>query len=419
MAPKSASFRVGKVRAYLRGSVWYLAYQEEGKRCQPRVGSDREVALQLASEINGQLQNGAPSALGFQSVSIPELQNNWLEHHELVRRSSLATICRYRTASKHLLDFVEVSKPIKRVSDFRSQHATEFVRYLRLKKVAPNGHKNTRHRNLRDAGIKFILETCCSMFNFAMRQRNLPPYAENPFKTIEVFRLPVEDSKMVVPFTADQEVQLIQSCDSWQLPVFLTLLLTGMRPGELVHLLLPEDVDLENGWLRIRNKKRLGWQIKTRNERDIPLLPALKEVLQQLIGARTHGPVFRQPRCQIDHRPILERLSSKALELELAKRLNAAPPERTASVSREYQQTIAKTIWRDIGAIKEDVVRTQFIRLTKKMGIPEITAPKTLRHTFATILQDANVDPLVRKSSMNRTTRSECWSFRNPIPDVL
>ena len=35
-----------------------------------------------------------------------------------------------------------------------------------------------------------------------------------------------------------------------------------------------------------------------------------------------------------------------------------------------------------------------------QMGMPEITAPKTLRHTFATCLQDANVDPLIRNELM-------------------
>lgn len=78
MAPKSASFRVGKVRAYLRGSVWYLAYPEEGKRCQPRVGSDREVALQLASEINGQLQNGVPCAGSNHPCLCAARSNKWL-----------------------------------------------------------------------------------------------------------------------------------------------------------------------------------------------------------------------------------------------------------------------------------------------------------------------------------------------------
>lgn len=36
------------------------------------------------------------------------------------------------------------------------------------------------------------------------------------------------------------------------------------------------------------------------------------------------------------------------------------------------------------------------MRVMSAIGRPEITAPKTLRHTFATTLQDANVDPLVR-----------------------
>ena len=32
-------------------------------------------------------------------------------------------------------------------------------------------------------------------------------------------------------------------------PLFLLLLLTGVRPGELTHLLLPDDLDLAEGWL--------------------------------------------------------------------------------------------------------------------------------------------------------------------------
>jgi site-specific recombinase XerD len=40
------------------------------------------------------------------------------------------------------------------------------------------------------------------------------------------------------------------------------------------------------------------------------------------------------------------------------------------------------------------------MELTTTIGNPDITAPKTLRHTFATILQDANVDPLIRNELM-------------------
>ena len=74
MSSKTAPFRVGRVRVFRRGLVWYLAYVEQGRRHQPRVGPDRIVARQMAAEINGQLEAGAPSALSFEPISIPDLR---------------------------------------------------------------------------------------------------------------------------------------------------------------------------------------------------------------------------------------------------------------------------------------------------------------------------------------------------------
>jgi len=76
--------------------------------------------------------------------------------------------------------------------------------------------------------------------------------------------------------------------------IFGALALTGLRPGELCHLLLPDDLDLGAGRLRVRNKPWLGWQVKTRSERDVPLAPALAAVLADHLGARASGPVFRR-----------------------------------------------------------------------------------------------------------------------------
>ena len=60
MAKKLSSFRVGRVRAFLRGRVWYLDYFEQGQRRQPRVGPDQQAARTMAAEINGQLEADAP-----------------------------------------------------------------------------------------------------------------------------------------------------------------------------------------------------------------------------------------------------------------------------------------------------------------------------------------------------------------------
>ena len=400
MVVPAAAFRVGRVRAYRRNRTWYLSYFEHGKRRQPRVGTDRAAARQLAAQINAQLETGVPSLFGFQPLSIAELRQRWLDHHEHVRRSSLQTIRRYRSATQHLIDFVCKQSALGRAADFGSQHAEDFVRYLRHKKVASNGHAKARQRPLRDAGIKFILETCCSLFNYAAKHRHLPPYADNPFRVIEVHRIIVEDARPIVPFTAGQERTFLEACDDWQFPLFLTLFCTGLRPGELVHLLLPDDLDLVSGWLHIRNKPRLGWQVKTRNERDIPLVPALRAVLKQYLARRRTGPVFLQRRCRDGYLPPLLDLSVAHLEHELSRRILARESESAETSTRAGHLSIAKTIWRDLGAIREDWVRKEFMQITRSIGMPELTAPKTLRHTFATLLQDANVDPLIRNELM-------------------
>lgn len=390
----AAPFRIGRVRIFLRGRVWYLCYHEQGKRCQPRIGPDRDVARQMAAKINAQLETGAPSALGFEPISIGDLRERWLANHEHVRRSSLQTIRRYRAATEHLIGFTSKDRPLRLVSDFRPIHAEEFVRYLRVLKVAPNGHKNSAKRGLRDNGIKYILETCSTLFNYANRQRHLPPYSENPFMTIEINRIPVEDSKPISVLSSYQERLFLNACDDWQFPIFATLLLTGLRPGELTHLLLPDDLNLEEGWLYVRNKPGLGWRVKTRNERYVPLIPPLVEMLRIVTKNRRTGPVFRQRRCGSGFVPPLATLSPVELEREVGRRmLNSVGDRRTA-------ERTAKTIWRDIGALKEDRLRQEYMRITKDIGMPEFTAPKTLRHTFATCLQDANVDPLIRNELM-------------------
>ena len=403
MVNKTASFRVGHVRVYLRGRVWYLSYFEQGVRRQPRVGPDRAYARQMAAEINGQLEASLPSALGFQPITIGELRQQWLDHHEHVRRSSVPTVRRYRAATQHLIEFLSAPKSPGRVADFRSQHAEAFVRYLRDKQVAPNGHAKARKRNLHESGIKFILETCSSLFNFAARRRHLPPYADNPFRVIEVHRMPIEDARPVVPFTRDQECRFLEACDDWQFPVFLTLLCTGLRPGELVHLLLPDDLDLERGWLNVRNKPLLGWQVKTRTQRDIPLIPVLRQALEDLVGDRQTGPVFLQRRCRADgHEPPLSRHMRRDLERELATRL-AREQGTGASIARATRLRIAQTVWRDQGVLKVDWLRKEFMQINSRIGMAEFTAPKTLRHSFATILQDANVDPLIRNELMGHS----------------
>jgi hypothetical protein len=46
------SFRIGKVRGDLRGKIWYLTYQENGRRQRPRVNPKlKEAKQQLTGTV--------------------------------------------------------------------------------------------------------------------------------------------------------------------------------------------------------------------------------------------------------------------------------------------------------------------------------------------------------------------------------
>jgi integrase len=365
MAVQQGSFRVGKVRGDLRGKVWYLTYFEDGRRRRPRVGPDKVAAKQMAAQICSQLEIGAPAALSFEADSLDELQARWLSHHEQVLRSSVQTIQRYRTATQHLLRFVEQARVPRTTSHFRAPHAEEFVSHLRTVQVAPNGHAHSEKRPLLDKGIKFILETCRAMFNFAIKRRHLSPYAENPFAVIDLDRIPVEHRRPIVIFSADEERRFFEQCDDWQFPIFATLAMTGMRPGELCHLLLPKDIDLTHDLVFIRNKPQLGWQVKTRNERAIPIVPPLRDLLRHMIGNRREGPVFLRRRFASGEHPPLGGLGSAQLADELLNRIARRDVELQRTLSRQERLALARHLWTDAGAIKPDRLHWEFLRITR------------------------------------------------------
>jgi len=388
-----SEFRVGRVKAFLRGQVWYLCYYEQGRRRRPRVGPDRDAAKQLAAQINGQLETGVRATLSFDSITIPVLRDQWIANHEHVKRSSLQTVNRYRTATEHLLRFLEQT-PVRSVALFQIAHAEQFVRYLRNIRVAPNGHPNTAKRTLLDKGIQFILETCRSLFMFAAKRRYLPPYAENPFTALELGRMPLEIRRPIVMPVQAQVVEVFAGASAWEFDILLTLALTGMRPGELSHLLI-EDFDVEGRMLHIRSRTELGWQTKTRRDRSVPLVPPLTEILQQMLAGRRSGTLFVRPRTLGSQLPSWGS-SARQVQHELQRRQVEAEVTLARSLDRRERAQLIPRLWLELGMVKPDFIRNCLLRLSQKSGVRELATPKTFRHLFATTLQEGRVDPLIR-----------------------
>ena len=306
----SPRFRVGRISVYPHHGAWWVYYRDGGLPVRRKVAATRAEAEQVAAQVNAQLTSGAPSLLAFTPMAVPELRRRFLDFHEHSLRSSVSTVKRYRAATRHLEDYVLRQS---RQSQAHEVRPDAFAAYLRTVMVAPNGHPNTERRQLRDKGVRFILETCRSLYNFARKRRHLPPYAENPFSELPLDRLKVQDAKPIFVFDADTELAFLRAACRWAFPIHFTLAKTGLRVGELVHLLV-EEVDLDGGWLRVRNKTAIGWRVKTGTERDVPLLPEAAAVLRLAIGGREAGPVFLRPRFAAGPPPLV----GDARELERA-----------------------------------------------------------------------------------------------------
>jgi site-specific recombinase XerD len=81
--------------------------------------------------------------------------------------------------------------------------------------------------------------------------------------------------------------------------------------------------------------------------------------------------------------------------------------ETEQALDRASKLRVARSVWPAAGALREDRVRLEFMRLTRRIGLPAQTAPKMLRHLFATSLQEANVDPLIRNLLMGHAPAGE------------
>ena len=239
-------------------------------------------------------------------------------------------------------------------------------------------------------------------------KRHLPPYAENPFAELALERMKVADAKPIFLFDDATELAFFQAADDWSFPVHFMLAKTGLRSGELRHLLI-EEVDLESGWLRVRNKPELGWRIKTGRERPVPLIDELVFVLRRVIGERINGPVFLRQLFRAEE-SVLGAADYDSLVSICRSRLDRAESDQGRPSSREEQASVCRGVWRDAGAVRAEAIRKSYIRSTRAIGLPQATCPKSWRHTFATQLQDANVDPLIRQLTLGHKPTNDTRS---------
>jgi hypothetical protein len=93
-------------------------------------------------------------------------------------------------------------------------------------------------------------------------------------------------------------------------------------------------------------------------------------------------------------------MDESALTHLLERQIASESGRANRTLTRAERSRVAGKVWKDAGLVEPDQIRLSFIRTTRMMGLAGVTCPKSWRHSFATLLQDANVDPLIRQLTL-------------------
>jgi site-specific recombinase XerD len=129
-------------------------------------------------------------------------------------------------------------------------------------------------RNVTRKTVNYELQVLQTFFRWAVAQNRL---FINPTVTVERFRIP----KRALPkfLTTEELNKLFTACTEEERRLFMTILFSGMRRGEVEHLTW-DDVRFDLGVIFIQEKPDLNWKPKT-DERLIPMSQALRTILLQ------------------------------------------------------------------------------------------------------------------------------------------
>lgn len=153
------------------------------------------------------------------------------------------------------------------------------------------------------------------------------------------------------------------------------------------------------------------WYVKTGRQRVLPLFPQIKEVLERGIGGRRAGFVFlNEEFVNGTRKSPVELATPRAFHERLQKvvdNLRAKDPViRPAALAKA-----TRDVCREFGQIPERRVRQEFMKLTKRIGRPELTRAHDLRHLFSTRAQEMGINPLLVQELLGHKSLGMTWRY--------
>lgn len=270
---------------YQRGRVWWVAYYVDGKLQRESLATrDEGQAKRLAAKKELDVENGTAKRRA-RVVTLDRFEEEYREaylakHGNELRPSRERSWRADYSALRSVLDFLDRER-VTKLSAVRVKHVEAF-KVHRMKQVSA-------------ASVNKAVRVARAAWSWAVRAELVH---ENPWKKTTAIQVPEKDIEVL---TAEQRQEFMSLVRSRAEPIALlalTAAMTGLRRSEAIFLRW-EDVDLEDGWIRVQSHPEFGHVTKSRKNRTVPVPPVLLELLREAHeAAGGEGFCFPSPRAE-------------------------------------------------------------------------------------------------------------------------
>lgn len=198
------------------------------------------------------------------------------------------------------------------------------------------------------------------------------------------------------------EFVLINAAHAWIHPMVSTAAHTGARRSELLRILI-SDVDLEDGSIIIREKKR---NRKQRTTRRAPITPQLATVLKKWLGVHPGG----------------DYLFCQAAEISRSKTRSPTTGHKSSKLASTLDGRAGSVRSRGrvpVAALTEDECHDHFKRTLAGSKWEVVRGFHVLRHSFISCLASAGVDQRVIDDIVGHQTDEQRKRYRHLYPKVV
>lgn len=254
-----------------RKRSWYIDYSDpiSGKRIRKVCGESRREAEKFRTIIETETLKGGASQSEPLNPPIYEFLQEYIDHLGATG-ITVSSLTRFRQILQNFSNFIfNEKKNTEVLGDITAKDIWDYVHYR-------------KNMGMKDKTISMELSEIKKLFRYAIA---INAVMSNPTALVNY-----KSTKDNTPhfFTKDEIKKIFKSFpQEWMRDIFRTFLYTGMRKGELMHLLW-KDVDIDNKFIHVRQQIFKDGEIiyKTKTISSARSIPMYDEVTNILIRQR-------------------------------------------------------------------------------------------------------------------------------------